>query len=125
MPKEDNLTPFKPGVSGNPKGYPKGKKNRSTIIKELLATAHASGTSNEYAMNQAMLEKALDGDLPSIKEIQDSVYGKIPDKNLNAEVPVEDLERDVTDAAIKHLPDDVIDDLLKEEKAQPEVTKEE
>ena len=27
---------FKPGQSGNPKGRPKGAKNRDTILRELL-----------------------------------------------------------------------------------------
>lgn len=32
----DNLTPFKPGQSGNPKGKPKGRLNLSTHIQNLL-----------------------------------------------------------------------------------------
>lgn len=32
-----NLKPFKPGQSGNPKGRPKGVKNWSTIVQQLLA----------------------------------------------------------------------------------------
>lgn len=34
--KEDNLQPWKPGQSGNPKGRPKGRKNQSTMIWEAM-----------------------------------------------------------------------------------------
>lgn len=37
MANIDNLKPFKPGQSGNPKGRPKGVKNWSTIVQQLLA----------------------------------------------------------------------------------------
>jgi len=33
----DNLKPFEKGKSGNPKGRPKGIKNWSTVIQQLLA----------------------------------------------------------------------------------------
>lgn len=39
-PKEkslQNLQPFTPGKSGNPKGRPKGVKNWSTVVQQLLA----------------------------------------------------------------------------------------
>lgn len=35
MANEENLTPFKPGQSGNPNGRPKGSKNLASIIREL------------------------------------------------------------------------------------------
>lgn len=37
MAGKDNLKPFPKGVSGNPKGRPKGIKNWSTVIQQLLA----------------------------------------------------------------------------------------
>lgn len=33
-PKKD--TRFKPGKSGNPKGRPKGSKNRATLLEEVV-----------------------------------------------------------------------------------------
>lgn len=35
-PPLENLKPFKPGQSGNPKGVPKGTKHISTWIQEML-----------------------------------------------------------------------------------------
>ena len=42
MANNDNLKPFKKGQSGNPKGRPKGSKNRSTIIKKWLEVEEQS-----------------------------------------------------------------------------------
>ena len=36
MANEENLKSWSKGESGNPKGRPKGSKNRSTIVRELL-----------------------------------------------------------------------------------------
>lgn len=113
MANEENLRPqWKKGESGNLKGYPTGKKNRSTIIKELLAAIHVNGKSNEHQMNQAMLDKALEGDLASIKEILDTVYGKTIDKSMVAEVSQEELGVDVTAEALKHVPQDELEKLM-------------
>lgn len=35
-PPLENLKPFQPGQSGNPAGKPKGLKNWSTVVQELL-----------------------------------------------------------------------------------------
>ena len=37
MSNLDNLKPFPKGVSGNPKGRPKGVKNWSSVVQQLLA----------------------------------------------------------------------------------------
>ena len=90
----NNLIPPKHGEVRNPKGKPKGTRNRSTVLKELyelvisgkdLSEAEAK-MPVEVAMMQALVKKALQGDVAAIKEAQDSVYGKIVDKsetNLN------------------------------------------
>lgn len=59
------------GESGNPVGRPKGARNRSTIIKELLAQGD-----NELKMHMAQLLKAIEkSDTNAYKAILDSAYG--------------------------------------------------
>lgn len=117
MANEQNLkSPWKPGESGNPKGRPEGAKHRSTILKELLARGNT-----EESVNQALIDKALTGDVPAIKEIQDTMYGKIadkiqevppePDKDLTDEfldtLTLEQLEALKVKAATKNSPDKI------------------
>jgi hypothetical protein len=83
MAKNDNLVGQ--GFHTNPErrcnGRQKGVKNRSTILKELLALQKDEAFPNqEYQVNQALIDKALSGDVPAIKEIQDTMYGKMVEK---------------------------------------------
>lgn len=80
---------FKPGVSGNPAGYPTGKPNRGTLARKFLkdpihykdpATGEYVKGTIEEAMVLAMMAAATNGDVNAYKEIMDSVYGKITDK---------------------------------------------
>jgi len=88
MSKED-LIPYKKGQSGNPAGRPKGTKNRSTIVKEILSilvkgenpmTGEQEWLSNEYRMTASVLLKAIEkGDVNAYNSIMDSAYGKSKD----------------------------------------------
>ena len=81
MSKED-LIPFKPGQSGNPNGRPKGKRNRSTILKELLDM-----NDQELKMHQAQIEKAIELKVTNAyKAVLDSAYG----------APVQQIDNDIT-----------------------------
>jgi hypothetical protein len=81
MSKED-LIPFKAGQSGNPTGRPKGKRNRSTILKELLDM-----NDQELKMHQAQIEKAIElKDTNAYKAVLDSAYG----------APVQQIDNDIT-----------------------------
>ena len=57
-PGSENLKPFKKGVSGNPKGRPKGQKNISTILRELMDTEilyeDSEGINKEVDMGTAI-----------------------------------------------------------------------
>jgi len=95
MAKEDNLRPpFPPGVSGNPNGRPKGSKNRTTIIKEMIEAAALK----TYKLNlesdpdfqpgtiadqiaAALVLKALTGDVTAMREVLDSAYGKLVERS--------------------------------------------
>ena len=82
---KDNLIPFKPGQSGNPKGRPKGAKSRSTVIKRWLEamdkgknpmTGEVESMSVEDKMTLALIGKALKGDTQAYKALMDSAYGQ-------------------------------------------------
>ncbi len=84
------LTQFQPGQSGNAAGYPEGVPNRGTLLRRFLAAGidykdpstgeFVRGTIEE-AITLAILAKASEGDVNAYKEVMDSVYGKLTDKN--------------------------------------------
>ena len=73
----------------NTKGRTVGIRNRSTVLKELIAlnielenplTGKIETAETEVMMNLALLKKALSGDVNAIKEVNDTLYGKVADK---------------------------------------------
>ena len=90
MSKEDiKKHEWTKGQSGNPIGRPKGSKNRSTIIKEILSllvktdnpqTGESEWRTNEYLMVQSMVEKAIKkGDVQAFNTLYDNLYGRLKD----------------------------------------------
>ena len=84
-PDISNLEPFKKGKSGNPKGRPKGSRNRSTVAKQWLEVAQKIKnpiTGAEETLEQqdimtlALIKKAREGDVSAYRELMDSAYGK-------------------------------------------------
>jgi len=84
------LRPVKKGQVLNPKGKPKGTRNRQTIARYWLEVLQSgknpiSGKTEELSQADwvflALLAKARKGDVPAIKELMDSGYGKIADKS--------------------------------------------
>tara|TARA_R100001230_G_C5566079_1_gene89241 strand:+ start:313 stop:645 length:333 start_codon:yes stop_codon:yes gene_type:complete len=85
MANEENLIPYKKGQSGNPKGRPKGSKNRSTIAKKWLQveqdlknplTSEIETMSQEDLMTLALIKKAREGDTQAYQKLMDSAYGQ-------------------------------------------------
>lgn len=82
----ENLKPFKKGQSGNPKGRPKGGKNRATVLRELMAltrkgkdpiTGESKDFTHEELMCMSIMKKAIEkGDVQAFNAIYDSLYGK-------------------------------------------------
>ena len=77
---------FKPGQSGNPSGREKGSKNRSTILKKWIevncsisdpSTGKEITGTLEDKIALALIGKAIGGDVAAIKEVYDSIYGKL------------------------------------------------
>lgn len=97
-----NLTPFKPGQSGNPAGKVPGTKNRSTIARKILEMRSilpkdrmealkvkfpeiADSMTVEEIMTIVMAEGAISGDDKSYKAVMDSAYGA-PKQDIDATV---------------------------------------
>lgn len=95
MLRANKAPTWQKGQSGNPKGYPKGRPNRSTILRELLGltlkkpdgknadnpfdTAEKKITI-EKAIEIVLVQKALKGNLDAIREIKDTIHGKMTEK---------------------------------------------
>ncbi len=84
MANEENLIRYKKGQSGNPKGRPKGSKNRSSVARKWLALEQNKNNpitdveeilSQEDLMTLALIKKAREGDATSYQKLLDSAYG--------------------------------------------------
>jgi hypothetical protein len=66
---------FLPGISGNPNGRPKGKKNIITVLKQDLEIAIREGLTVSDIQNvvQSMLAEALNGNVGAGKLLLDKV----------------------------------------------------
>lgn len=68
--------PWEPGQSGNPDGNPKGKPWAGMIRRAV----YEAGKDREklYELAQALILKAMEGDVSALKEIGDRIDGKVP-----------------------------------------------
>lgn len=93
---KENLQPAQPGEVRNPKGRGKGVKNRATILRGLLGLKQnikhplkegkKARVTVEEAVELALINKALKGDVRAIELISEKMYGKIPqDVNLGGQ----------------------------------------
>jgi hypothetical protein len=114
MANNNNLKPFKKGVSGNPKGRKKGVRNRSSIIREVFNSISVlneddfnqlqskfphikNDMSIEYLMTLVQVNNAIfKGDLRAYKVLNEALYGT-PIKELNREVEEDIIKRDEID----------------------------
>lgn len=96
---------FKKGQSGNPKGKKKGTQSIKTILERYLAIDSGkihpkTGEPMNYyeAMAAEQLKKAMEGELPSFKEIADRFEGQSI-QNIN----LSDLTEDEIDSKLSEL----------------------
>lgn len=91
--------PFSKEHQPKKNGRPEGSKSRSTILKKWLLAEldivnpitkdKQRGTVEDEVM-LALVTKARRGDIPAIKEILDTMYGKLSDKTeLSSADPIE------------------------------------
>lgn len=85
MANESNLTPFKPGQSGNPNGRPKKLPAIDTLLADVL------GEEGEEAKEilQALVKKAKKGDVRAAEVLFDRAYGKAR-QDINQKNTLED-----------------------------------
>lgn len=115
MPGKGQIEPrWTKGESGNPKGRPKGAKNRSTIARYWLEmeqkeknplnniTEHLS---QEDLMTLSLIKKAREGDVSAYKALMDSGYG----------APIQQVEQTQTNIDLSNLSTDDIKELLKDD----------
>jgi|SRR6516225_1111798 len=76
--RPENLTPWKPGTSGNPGGRPK-MAHLSNACRELLAALvpnDPEGRTYAQAIAETLAQKALAGDIRAAQEIADRAEGR-------------------------------------------------
>lgn len=95
--KPPRATRFKPGQSGNPKGRPRGSKNESTILKELLSEKLSLRQPNGRikkipaleGIHRKQLELALKGEVKSAAFVLNRfavlVTGELQTEELSAD----------------------------------------
>lgn len=80
----ENLTPFKKGQSGNPKGRQPGTRDRRTVIiaaiKRIAEKKNVLPEDIEDLIQTAGIEKAVKGSFFHYAEISNGLYGKITEK---------------------------------------------
>lgn len=92
----ENLTPFKPGVSGNPNGRPKKEYCLTDILKEqgnIEDAVNEVGTkvSRKNAIAEKLWGMATGGDVVAIKYLMDRVDGK-PLQQIEATVQEKEID---------------------------------
>ena len=89
-PQNKNLTPGGPG-------RPRGQRNYKTIQREALmkigATRGMTLEEVEQQIHEVGLLKAMKGDYNFYRDYMDREHGKVPEKNININVPVEPTDR--------------------------------
>lgn len=104
----DNLTSWKPGQSGNPKGKPKGIPNSKTRLRRLLeltedlknpVTGDIEGFTVAEQLDMQQIIKARRGDTMAYKTILDRLEGK-PEQSVDVTSAGEQINTGVVDVAL-------------------------
>ena len=69
---------FAPGFSGNPNGRPKSKPITDAIREVLREMAINGEVDKLRTMVRAVVDKAIEGDVPAFREVTDRIEGKSP-----------------------------------------------
>jgi len=77
----ENLRPWKPGQSGNPKGGPKRSEQMAAILLDFLETIPPEDMKKrpwKQLVAEALVKASVKGNVAAIKEIFDRTDGKVP-----------------------------------------------
>lgn len=89
--------PFQKGKSGNPRGQ-KRSKDFASALRIAIKEADKEGGTKLRRVADALVVKAMAGDIPAIREIADRLDGKVPqavDLDANVSVSHEDALREL------------------------------
>ena len=84
---------WKPGQSGNPKGRPKGARNRATVAAETLLDGEAE------ALTRKAVEMALEGDSTALRLCLERILPARRDRPVSFRMPVLKSASDAVAAA--------------------------
>jgi hypothetical protein len=93
---------FQPGQSGNPTGKPKQKPLRDALLL-AIKRVDKDDKIKLNAMAEALVEKALAGDVMAFREIADRVEGKVAQQTIvtgdedGGPVRLEEIRRSIVD----------------------------
>jgi len=73
--------PFKPGVSGNASGRPRGSRNRATVMAEAVSEADA------IAITRAVVSKAMAGDAVAARLVLDRLWPAPKGRQVSFPIP--------------------------------------
>lgn len=76
-------------------GRPPSEKTFANMLRVAIKEAHADGGDKLRAVADALVAKAIGGDVPAIKEIADRLDGKVP------QAIVGDAEHDPIDVNVR------------------------
>ncbi len=120
--KPPEATRFKAGVSGNPKGRPKGSLNMATVLTQalrervvIIENGHRKSVTKFEAALKQLANKAASGDIRALRELHDwtrDAEAKQTAPGVQNPV-IEELDREVIDGIMKRF--------REEEKGQEEV----
>ena len=79
VPKQ--LKPFQKGQSGNPKGRPKGARNKATLAMESLLDGEAE------ALTRRAVEMALGGDTVALRLCMERIMPARKDRHITFDLP--------------------------------------
>ncbi len=84
--------PWRPGQSGNPKGRPKGARNKATMAMEALLDGEAE------AIARKAIEKAKEGDMVAIRLCLERILPAVRSRPIEIDLPPVETAKDITTA---------------------------